>query len=74
MTVKFEFIMEDVDAENLMRTVRNDALRNDDHIMDYMCREDLTEEQRDNYIQACLARKSYQLGLLEQMTNTWVKE
>lgn len=74
MAVKFEFVMEDVDAENLIWAVRNDALRNDELIMDYMARQDLTEDQRNSYIQHLESIKVYQLGLIKKMTNTRVEE
>ena len=74
MTVKFEFVMEDVDAENLIWAVRDSALRSDEHIMEYMARRDLTEGQRDSYIYALNDRKVYILSLIEQMTNTRVEE
>lgn len=73
MTVKFEFTMSDVDAENLIWAIRNDALRNDESIMDYELREDLTREQKDSYINWLKANKEYMLGLIEKMTNTRVE-
>ena len=74
MTVKFEFVMEDVDAENLMWAIRNEALRNDEVMMDYEARQDLTREQKDSYIDWLKANKEYMLGLIEKMTNTRVEE
>jgi len=74
MTVKFEFTMEDVDAENLIWAIRDSALRNDISILDYMVREDLTQEQKDVYIKYFEDGKAYTLGLIEQMTNTRVEE
>lgn len=73
MTVKFEFTMSDIDAENLIWAIRNDALRNDESIMDYELREDLTREQKDSYINWLKANKEYMLGLIEKMTNTRVE-
>ena len=72
--IKFEFTMEDVDAENLMWAIRESALRNDEHIMDYEARTDLTQEQKDSYISWLKANKEYMLGLIEKMTNTRVEE
>jgi hypothetical protein len=72
--IHFDFIVEDVDAENLMWAIRESALRNDEHIMKYMARQDLTREQKDSYISWLKANKAYMLGLIEQMTNTRVEE
>jgi hypothetical protein len=72
--IHFNFIVEDVDAENLMWTIRESALRNDEHIMDYEARTDLTQEQKDSYISWLKANKAYMLGLIEKMTNTRVEE
>lgn len=74
MAVKFEFVMEDVDAENLIWAIRDTALKNDIRILEYMARQDLSEEQQNNYIQHLEANKAYTLGLIEQMTNTRVEE
>jgi hypothetical protein len=72
--IHFDFIVEDVDAENLMWAIRESALRNDEHIMDYEARTDLTQEQKDSYISWLKANKAYMLGLIEKMTNTRVEE
>jgi hypothetical protein len=72
--IHFDFIVEDVDAENLMWAIRESALRNDEAIMDYEARTDLTQEQKDLYIDWLKANKAYMLGLIEKMTNTRVEE
>jgi hypothetical protein len=72
--IHFDFIVEDVDAENLMSAIRESALRNDMSIMDYETRTDLTREQKDSYIDWLKANKAYMLGLIEKMTNTRVEE
>jgi hypothetical protein len=72
--IHFNFIVEDVDAENLMWAIRNSALRNDEAIMKYMARQDMTEEQKEPYIQEFKNVKEYTLGLIEKMTNTRVEE
>jgi len=72
--IHFNFIVEDVDAENLMWAIRESALRNDEDIMDYEARTDLTQEQKDSYINWLKANKAYMLGLIEKMTNTRVEE
>ena len=73
MTVKFEFTMSDVDAENLVGAVRDSALRNDEFIMDVMLDQALTAEQKAQYIRAYKAHREYTLGLIAQMTNTRVE-
>ena len=72
--IHFDFIVEDFDAENLMWAIRNSALRNDEAIMDYEARQDLTREQKDSYINWLNSNKAYMLGLIEKMTNTRVEE
>jgi hypothetical protein len=72
--IHFDFIVEDVDAENLMWAIRESALRNDEHIMKYMARQDLTREQKDSYISWLKANKAYMLGLIEKMTNTRIEQ
>jgi hypothetical protein len=72
--IHFNFIVEDVDAENLMWAIRESALRNDEHIMDYEARTDLTQEQKDSYISWLKANKAYMLGLIEKMTNTRIEQ
>jgi hypothetical protein len=66
--------VEDVDAENIMWALRDYALKNDEHKISYMARTDLTAEQKESYYQALDANKAYMLGLIDQMTNTRVKE
>jgi hypothetical protein len=72
--IHFDFTVEDIDAENIVRAVRDSALRNDEKIMDYMMREGLTQEQKDSYIDWLKANKAYMLSLIEKMTNTRVEE
>ena len=72
--IKFEFTMEDVDAENLMWAIRESALRNDEYIIKYMARQDMTEEQKEPYIKYFKDGKAYMLGLIEKMTNTRIEE
>jgi len=74
MTVKFEFTMSDVDAENLIWAIRESALSNDEYIMKYMARQDMTEEQKEPYIQEFKNVKEYTLGLIKKMSNTKVEE
>jgi hypothetical protein len=66
--------MEDVDAENLMWAIRESALRNDEYIIKYMARQDMTEEQKEPYIKYFKDGKAYMLGLIEKMTNTRIEE
>ncbi len=72
MAVKFEFILEDADAENLIWAVRGYALRNDEYILDQFARQDLTEEQKAANIRAYRESKEYFLGLIGKMANTRV--
>lgn len=73
MTVKFEFTMSDVDAENLIRAVRDSALRCGEDIMAVMANQTLTAEQKAQYIRAYQDHREYMLGLITQMTNTRVE-
>ena len=73
MTVKFEFTMSDIDAENLVGAVRDSALRNDEYIMETLADEDLTPNQKTKYVEAFKAHREYTLGLIAQMTNTRVE-
>jgi hypothetical protein len=57
--IHFDFVVEDVDAENIVGAIRDAAL----------ARTDLSEEQRDGYISWHRANKEYMLGLVEKMTN-----
>lgn len=67
--IHFDFVVEDVDAENIVWAIRDAALRNDELIMEAMARTDLNEEQRDGYISWHRANKEYMLGLVQKMTN-----
>jgi len=71
--IHFDFVVEDVDAENIVRAIRDVALRNDEYIMEAMANPDLTEEQRASYISWHQANKEYVLGLVEKMTNRRVE-
>lgn len=73
MAVHFDFVMEDIDAENIVMAIRNSALRNDEQIMDYHARDDLTPDQKSVYIDWLKANKDYMLGLIEKMHNTRVE-
>lgn len=72
--IHFDFIVEDVDAENIMWALRDYALKNDEDIMDYEARKDSTREQKDSYVNCLKDNKAYMLGLIEKMTNTRVEE
>ena len=73
MAVHFDFVVEDVDAENIVMAIRDSALRNDELIMDYMSRSDLDEHQKSCYINWLKANKEYMLGLIEKMHNTRIE-
>jgi len=72
--IHFNFIVEDVDAENIMWAIRDRALKSDEHKISFMARSDLTDAQKESYYQALDANKAYMLGLIEKMTNTRVEE
>lgn len=74
MAVHFDFIVDDVDAENIFYSIRNDALRCDEHILDLMTQQDITEEYRQRMIAGYRTSKAYTLGLLELMKNTRIPE
>jgi hypothetical protein len=65
--VKFEFVVSDVDAENILYAVRDSALRNDEMIL-----ENLTSKVTDalSYTNALLANKEYMLGLVDLMAKS----
>lgn len=73
MTVKFEFTMSDVDAENLVGAVRDSAVRCGEDIMAVMASQTLTAEQKAQYIRSYQDQREYILGLIAQMTNTRVE-
>jgi hypothetical protein len=67
--IHFDFVVEDVDAENIVGAIRDVALRNDELITEAIARTDLTDEQRASYISWFKSNKEYMLGLVEKMTN-----
>lgn len=72
MAIKFEFVLEDVDAENLLSSIRDSALRNDERVLDVMLKQATgvyTKEQADIYITAFREQKEYTLGLITKMYN-----
>lgn len=72
MAIKFEFVLEDVDAENLFSAIRDSALRNDERVLDIMLKQATgvySRKQADSYIAAFRAQKEYTLGLITKMTN-----
>lgn len=75
--IKFEFILDDLDAENLIYAIRETALRNDEYIME------LEEKVRNgecefgyakNFIEWHKLNKEYVLGLIAKMSNTRISE
>lgn len=75
--IKFEFILDDLDAENLIYAIRETALRNDEYIME------LEEKVRNgecefgyakNFIEWHKLNKEYLLGLIAKMSNTRISE
>ena len=71
--IHFDFTVEDVDAENIVSAIRGHALRNDEHIMEYMTRTDMSDEVKEMHISWLKRNKAYMLGIIEKMTNTRVE-
>lgn len=70
--IKFEFVLDDLDAENLVYAIRESALRNDEYIMDWQSKVhsgECTQVHADQYINWHKANKEYLLGLITKMTN-----
>ena len=72
--VKFEFIMEDVDAENLMRAIHSYANDQHDAIIDIIVNPDLTVEEKRMYIASYKDSYDYYKNLITQMANYRVYE
>ena len=75
--IKFEFILEDLDAQNLIYAIRETALRNDESIMELERRVrigECDEVYGRNCIDWHLENKKYLLGLIEKMSNTRIGE
>jgi hypothetical protein len=70
--IKFEFIVDDIDAAAIMYAVREAALKNDIAIIEYMADQTLSDEERKARIDWCRRNKEHTLGLLAKMTNTRV--
>lgn len=67
--IKFEFTVDDVDAQNIFFALNDAARKNDEHILEWMSKPDISEEQRASYIDWHQRNKEYILGLIAQMTN-----
>jgi hypothetical protein len=72
--VKFEFTMSDVDAENMLRAIHDNGVDNIEKILRVMVNPDLTEEQKEMYIQSYKDSRIYYEGLISQMTNYRIEE
>lgn len=71
MAVHFDFIVDDIDASNIMDAIREVACRNNEHVLEIMA-SDMDEVLKQRYIDAFNANKEYMLSLLEKMKNTRV--
>ncbi len=71
--IHFDFIVDDIDAENIIRAIGDDALRNNEYKMHYLSRSDLTDEQKDSYCRALDANKEYMIGLIGKMNYTSIE-
>lgn len=67
--IKFEFTMSDVDAENLLRAIRDHAASYTEEIMDVMVDKGLTKDEQKTYISAYKDVREYYLALIPQMKN-----
>lgn len=70
--IKFEFVLDDLDAENLVYAIRESALRNDEYIMEWQMKShkgECSKETADSYIKWHKGNKDYLLGLITKMTN-----
>ena len=72
--IKFEFTMSDVDAENMLRAIHDNGVDNIEKILRVMVNPDLTEEQKEMYIQSYKDSQIYFEGLISQMTNYRIEE
>jgi len=69
--IKFEFIVDDADAENILECIRESALRNDERIMCLLAL-NYPGPETDRFLEAYKQNKEYLLGLIEKMKNTKV--
>lgn len=67
MSIKFNFTVSDIDAENILNAIRQYALQNDIEMMDVIASTILTREEKDAKIESFRADKQYILGLIEKM-------
>jgi hypothetical protein len=67
--IKFEFTVDEVDAENIFSCIRDAAIKNDERIIDVMSL-NYPPDVAERYIAAYRRDKEYLLGLIEKMSNT----
>lgn len=72
--VKFEFVMSDVDAENMLRAIHDNGVNNIEKILRVMVDPNLTDDQKEMYIQSYKDSREYFEGLIKQMKNYRVEE
>lgn len=67
--VKFEFVMSDIDAENMLRAIHDNGVNNVEKILRVMVDPNLTDDQKEMYIQSYKDSQEYFRGLIKQMKN-----
>ena len=74
MAVHFDFVMEDIDAENMLRALHDRACDYSEDIMEYTVRTDITEEYRKSAIAALRRIQADAFRLIKLMNNEKVRE
>lgn len=69
--IKFEFTVDDADAENIFSCIRDAAIKNDEQIR-IVKSLNYPPEVAERYIEAYRRDKEYLLGLIKRMSNTRV--
>jgi hypothetical protein len=72
--VHFDFVMKDVDAENMLRSLHLCACDINEQILDANARTDISEDYRFNLVSALRDAQQYQFDLIKLMKNTRVPE
>jgi hypothetical protein len=72
--IHFDFIVTDADAENILRALRNDALKCDVRIIELMALKETPEDVRDRSIAVYKHSKEYTLSLITKMKNTRIQD
>lgn len=69
--IKFEFVVSEIDAENIMSLFQSDVNRINERIMDEMCSDRVDSER---VIQNYREQIVYMRELKDKVKNHWVKE